>query len=184
MTEGLLGKVSWQHQKSNGAIYDNVRKKVLEFFPAGFSQTFIRPYPDIPGASEEVSRQILYKMLYDTAEELEREEEHYPFRDFEYTVHLENDPKNRYDKRAIKIVLNAPSHSPANEWLSHCLGYVPAKINKFIQLDRISDVRIHSVVNNLYNQYYCARISVFYDGKKGPGYNCGDDLRRFYNIVE
>jgi hypothetical protein len=160
---GLLDNLSWQFQKPNGLIYDNTQAKVLEFWPAGYTQKFIRKSLTVDGAAEEVNRQEFYKQLYLEAVGLGKELEFFPFEDFEYEIEFVPEPHNRYDPFALRIDFIMPGR----DWVAeYHVGYVPAKINKNLLANKenISDIQILAVTDSLNDKFYCARIAVGYDG--------------------
>jgi hypothetical protein len=165
---GILGDLSWQYQKPGGFIYDNVKEKKLELYPAGYTQTFFKKRSDIQDirACEQVNRQEFYKKLYKQAEIAGRDGELFPFRGYKYDLYLEHDPKNKYDKYAIKIVLVAKDDPNVEYWNDYSIGFIPAKINRVIlkNMERINDIQILSVVDVLNDKFYCARIIIAYDG--------------------
>jgi len=160
---GILGSKSWQYNKPDGLIYDNVEAKVLEFWPAGYTQKFIRKSPSIEGAAEQVNRQEFYSQLYDEAIVAGRELELFPFQGLEYEIKFVPEPNNRYDPFALKIEFAFPNQN----WMSeYHIGFVPAKINQLLLLnrERVSDKQILMVTNCLNDKFYCARIAIGYDG--------------------
>jgi len=173
--KGILGPLSWQYQKPDGYIFDNIESKVLEFYPAGYSQSFLRKMPHISDEKntfcEQVNRQEFFKKLFDQAEALGREEEKFPFRGFKYKIELEPEPTNRFDRNAVKVVLSAPQGgdkvTSISYWNDYSIGYVPARINTVLldNIERIEDIVILSVTDSLNDKFYCARIAVGYDGK-------------------
>jgi len=157
----ILEDLSWQYQKSDSFIFDDIKKQILYIYPAGYTQMFFKKRLDIEGVSccEQVNRQELFKKLYRQADG-----QLFPFEDCRYDLYLEHDPKNKYDKDAIKIVLTAKDDPDAEYWIDYFIGFVPAKINKVVlkNMYSIEDIRILSVANNLNDKFYCTRIAISY----------------------
>jgi hypothetical protein len=160
----ILSDISWQFQKPDGDIYDNTQAKVLEFYPAGYTQKFMTP-AKIKGVVTQINRQEYFKMLWEEAETLESTEKLFPFSDskFKYKINFVPEPWNRFDSFAIRIEICISANN--SEPISYNIGYVPAKINKKILANKemISDKQILSVTETLKDKFYCARIAVAYD---------------------
>jgi hypothetical protein len=62
---------------------------------------------------------------------------------------------------------------------------VPAKINQTLlqNIERISDIAIHSVTSDLNDKFYCARIAIAYDDKTFD-IEPHSDMKRFHNLLE
>jgi hypothetical protein len=159
----FLGSLAWQFTKPEGHIYENLSAKVVEFYPAGYTQKFIRPYKNISGAAEEVNRQEFYQQLYEEAADINRESEVFPFENYEYKIDFVREPNNKYDPFALRVSISTPNN---NYWNDYHAGYVPARINQLLlaNIERISDIQILSVIDNLNDKFYCARIGLGYDG--------------------
>ncbi len=159
MSDGILGKLSWKFQNPYGQIYDNVKSSILSLWPAGYSQSFLRPCKNIPDACEKINRQELFKALYKVAESQGTELERWPLKEYSYKIHLEHEPTNRWDENAIKIML-------VSDEGKCCMGYIPSKINSVLleNLERIDSIQIETVTDTLNKKFYCAKLEIFYDG--------------------
>jgi hypothetical protein len=183
MSEGLLGELSWRYQKAGSQIWDNVSNRTLEFYPAGYTQKFIRKVTGKDYA-EQVNRQEFFERLWKQADVLGKTDDTFPFKHFDYEIKFVPEPGNKFDKFAIKIIFSTPQEN-IDYWNEYCIGYVPARINQILlqNRERTSDVAIHSVTNNLNDKFYCARIAVGYDGKELVK-SAHSDMKRFHNLVE
>lgn len=168
MSSPFLGDKAWQFAKPNGLIYEDQSAKIVEFYPAGYSQSFFRPLKSLAGAAEKVNRQEFYKQLYSEAVELGTEEDFYPFSNVEYKIQFVPEPTNKYDAFALIVRISTPEDK---YWNDYSIGYVPAKINQTVlaNKERISDKKILSVTDCLNDKFYCARIAIGYDGVKLNG---------------
>lgn len=155
---GLLKELSWQFAKPDGLIYDNTQNRVLEFFPAGYAQSFITQSTTTPDVAVKINRQEIFKEIYERAELIGRETEQYPFDTETYSISFIPEEFNKYDPSAIRIELSFKD-------TTYNIGYVPARINKKLleNKDRITGKKILFVTNNLNDRFYCARIGVEYD---------------------
>lgn len=178
----ILDTDSWRYQKASAHIYDNTHDNTLEFYPAGYTQKFIRK---VVGKDycEEVRRQEFFKRLYDHAEHIGKADAIFPFKGYEYKIELVPEPDNRYDIYAMKVVFSTPNEN-IKYWNDYSIGYVPAKINQkiLINLEMISDIAIHSVSDCLNDRFYCARLAVGYDGKTFPK-ELHPDMKRFKDLI-
>lgn len=163
MSNPFLEHLAWQFAKPEGKIFEDQNAKVVEFWPAGYSQSFLSPCKNIPGAAEKINRQEFYAQLYKEAEDLGTESNLFPFANVKYKILFVPEPHNKYDPCALKIEISTPDNG---YWNDYSVGYVPAKINQLViaNKERISDKRILTVTNNLNDKFYCARIALGYDG--------------------
>jgi hypothetical protein len=154
----LLKELSWQFSKPAGLIYDNILDNILEFFPAGYAQSFITKSSNTSGAAAKINRQEVFREIYERAELIGKESEQFPFADNTYYLSFIPEEYNKYDSFAIRIELFF-------EDVTYNIGYVPARINKKLleNRERITDKKILFVTKSLNDRFYCLRIGVEYD---------------------
>jgi len=154
----VLGDASQLYQvKSNaqGAILDQPERGLLELYPAGYTK---------PSNRDNVSRQEVFKSIYELAVSKGIEENSYPFEQNTHNITLLPDPANPFDKNAIHLILNAPKGSPLNFLNGKDLGFIPKKINTNIlrNIELINGGRILRVKCNFHKKYYGAKIIFAY----------------------
>jgi hypothetical protein len=163
MHKSILGAQAWKYQKPTGRIYDKATESRLDFYPAGYSQEYFAKSQTMQGVLMKLNRQLLFKKLYETTETGPKE---YPLSSYKVEILLDHEHDNLYDKNAIHLYLNCPELSIVQE----SLGYVPKVINQLLlkEINRVTDLVVFKVVNDLDDKFFCAKLSMFYDSVRCP----------------
>ncbi len=181
-TTSPLGSASQLYRtKKNetGSILDMPDKGLLELYPAGYTK---------PSNREGISRQELYKQLYELAVALGTEDHLFPFKKSSHNIRLLHDPLNPYDINAIHLILEVTDdEDPLKKLKGRDLGFIPKRINQNILrgFKLINGARILKVKCNFHKKFYGAKIILAY-GNTHFNTRIGGSmsLNRFRDILE
>jgi hypothetical protein len=170
---GILPKNYWEKKSSQGRILDQPELGLLEFYPAGFTQS------NESGESRQKGHRILYGAAVSTSKECWL----FPFEDDAHKVLLIPEPSNPHDPHAIKVICEGSGGVLAG--LSLDLGYVPARINKFLHAaeDLINGGRVLKVQAGVHQKYWRAKVILAYNHASFESL-LEEEMERFARLVE
>ena len=160
--ESILGPKAREYttrSAQNGHILDIPAEGVLELYPAGFTK------PVGKGQWKGTNRQAVYRTIYETALNLQKEGQDFPFgKGSGHYVELEPEESNPHDPNAISVVLYADQGHPLHHLDGADLGYIPMRISDVVKanLRMFRHGKIVYVRNMVHKRHYGARVRLYY----------------------